>query len=160
MKTKHQHKNSGLKNSHAIRSAILFATIVLALSQAWAISNLSADRYFGAPDAIMRSFSSTSIAAGSDVTVTLTISPGNGHTYYAIDEMIPRGWTVKDAGTGSTLHAGHIKWVVIQEAARTTYSYVLTSPASAGKGIFNGIYMFEGDTKEQIIKGQHIVTVR
>jgi len=160
MKANHQHKtNSGPNYSRIAGSVILFAAIFLALSQAWAIT-LSNTGYFGAPDAIKRSFSSSSIEAGSDVTVTLTISPGNNHTFYAIDEIIPSGWTVKDAGTGSTAYAGHIRWVLIQDASRTTYTYVLTSPASAGKGTFYGIYMFEGHTTEQTIKGQHMVTVR
>src|SRR3989344_4640934 len=107
MKANHQHKtNSGPNYSRIAGSVILFAAIFLALSQAWAIT-LSNTGYFGAPDAIKRSFSSSSIEAGSDVTVTLTTSPG-----------------------------------------------------SAGKGTFYGIYMFEGHTTEQTIKGQHIVTVR
>jgi len=102
---------------------------------------------------ITRSVDSATVAPGADVKVTLTVDITGGETFYVIDEIFPSGWTVKDAGTGSTGQAGHLKWVVIQDAKNTTYDYVLTVPATVGTETFSGTYMFEGMASEAQIQG-------
>lgn len=109
---------------------------------------------------ISRSFNSSEIAPGADLAVALTVNVTGGETFYLIDELVPAGWTVKDAGTGSAEHQGHIKWVVIQGAENTTYSYVLTAPQQEGDAAFEGTYMFEGMAAEAQIGGQKLVNVK
>ena len=108
---------------------------------------------------ITRSFSNTTIQTESDLTITLTVSITAGETYYAIDETIPSGWTTSDPGTGATDQAGHLKWVVIQNAENTTYNYTLTAPAQPETTTFSGTYMFESTTQEAQISGQKQVSV-
>lgn len=108
---------------------------------------------------ITRSLSSATVSPGEDLAVTLTITITEEETFYAIDELVPEGWTIKDAGTGSAKHEGHLKWVVIQNAANTTYTYVLTAPAEEETATLAGRYQFEGMTTEANIGGTTSVTV-
>lgn len=111
---------------------------------------------------VTRSFSSTTVQPGADLTVTLTVDITGAETFYAIDERIPTtpsGWTVKDKGTGNTEHTGHVKWVEFQGAKDTTVTYTLTAPSQTGTATFPGIYMFEGMPSEAQIAGQNQVSV-
>jgi len=117
---------------------------------------------------ITRSFSAATIARSSDLTVTLTVTVANPTTQYAyaIDENIPAGWAIKSPGSGATDQNGHLKWVEIQSAASTTYSYVLTAPSTTGTATFSGDYRFSDMNNESpnpepnaIIGGQTQVTV-
>lgn len=108
---------------------------------------------------VTRSFSATTVQQGSDLTVTLTVDITGTETYYAIDERVPSGWTVKDAGTGSAEHSGHLKWVVTENAADAAYTYVLTAPSQSGRADFSGIFMFEDMGVETPIGGPNQVTV-
>ena len=107
---------------------------------------------------IYRSFSSTTVAPKEDLNVTLTVDITKGETFYAIDELVPEGWAVKDAGTGSVDHAGHIKWLVIQDAENTLYNYILTAPSIEEQTTFEGTCIFEGGNLKQIV-GQSQVSV-
>ena len=109
---------------------------------------------------VIRSFFSQSVLHGTDVNVTLTVTLSPAQTYYAIDETIPSGWAIKSTGAGDNSQAGHLKWLVIQSAASTSYTYILTTPSSAGTGTFSGKYMFEGQTAEQTVKGPYTATAR
>ena len=102
---------------------------------------------------VSRSFSSTSVEPGADLTVTLTVEVTGNESYYAIDELVPEGWIVKDSGSGSAEHQGHIKWVAIDNAENTTNTYTLTAPNQIETAIFNGTYMFEGMGQEAEIAG-------
>ncbi|MDP2974057.1 MAG: hypothetical protein Q8N60_03325 [Candidatus Diapherotrites archaeon] len=108
---------------------------------------------------VSRSFSSTTVQPSADLTVTLTIDITGIETFYAIDELVPSGWTVKDAGTGSAEHKGHVKWVVIQGAKNTALTYTLTAPSEPGTATFAGTCMFEGMPGEIQIAGQTQVGV-
>ncbi|HLD58093.1 MAG TPA: hypothetical protein VI977_00425 [archaeon] len=120
----------------------------------------------GTADSVVRSLSSLNALHGTNVTVSLRATVGTGHTYYAIDEVVPTGWTIANLGGADNTQAGHLKWLVITGAANTTYTYVLTAPASAGTGTFGAPsgttakYMFEGQSLEQQIRGSYTVTVR
>jgi len=108
---------------------------------------------------VTRSFSATTLGQGADLTVTLTVGITAAETYYAIDEVFPSGWTIKNAGTGSTEHSGHLKWVVTESAVNIAYTYVLTAPSQSGTANFSGIFMFEEMGSETAIGGQTQVTV-
>jgi len=107
---------------------------------------------------INRSLSWQPVGSGEDITVNLTVDITGNESYYAIDELIPGGWSVKASGGGSLLQAGHIKWVVISGAINTVYTYVITSPTIQGTTQFTGYYLFEGDDAEKLIGGQSIIT--
>jgi len=124
---------------------LLVATFMLLLASGYAST-------------VTRSISPATVQPGADVTVTLSVDVTDGATYYAIDEMPPSGWTVKDEGTGSSVHEGRLKLLVIEDAANMDYTYVLTAPSS-GTGSFSGTYMFEGDSGEISIGGASSVTV-
>lgn len=108
---------------------------------------------------VTRSFSSTSLETGENLTVTLFVDV-TGETYYAVDEGIPSGWTISDAGSGSTGQPNHLKWANFSKTPidDNVYVYVLTSTAS-GTSNFSGGYMFEGDSTQQTVAGQTQVTV-
>jgi len=113
---------------------------------------------------VSRSFSAATVQPGADLTVTLTVDITGTEDFYAIDELVPSGWIVKDAGTGSAEHKGHVKWVVIQGAKNTTLTYTVTAQSEPGTATFAGTYMFEvmpGETMpgETQIIGQTQVSV-
>ncbi|MDD5147887.1 MAG: hypothetical protein PHH08_00300 [Candidatus ainarchaeum sp.] len=112
----------------------------------------------GISGTVVRGLSSSMVPAGQDLVVTLKANVGT-QTFYAIDEIPPEGWTIKDAGQGSIDAQGHLKWLVLEKAATTTYTYVLTAPAEKGSFSFSGKCMFEGQAAEQQIKGATNVTV-
>jgi len=100
-----------------------------------------------------------SASPGNLVSVTLDISITGGETYYIVDEMVPNGWTVADEGTGDSTDPGHVKWVVIQNARNTQYTYQARAPQTEGTYSFSGIYMFEGMKTEGTIGGQSSIAV-
>lgn len=114
---------------------------------------------FSQASTVSRSFSSTTVNPSSNLTVTLAVDVTGSETYYAIDESIPSGWAIANRGTADNNQAGHLKWVVIENAADKTYTYVLTAPSTARTTTFSGIYMFEGMASETQIAGQNQVTV-
>ncbi len=108
---------------------------------------------------VSRSFSSTEIEPGQSITVTLTADITGGETYYAIDETLPSGWTISNPGTGNNDEAGHLKWVMIESAVDTAYTYTLTASGSGETTSFSGLYMFEGMKSEASVSGQSQVIV-
>lgn len=128
---------------------ILFLLLALALP---AIS-------LAATSSVTRSFSADTVDPGKEITVTLAVDVGGKETFYAIDEILPAGWVVKDKGTGATEQAGHIKWVVIQDAKDTTYTYTVTAPSGGGQANFGGKNIFEGQKADQDTVGAKTVTV-
>jgi len=108
---------------------------------------------------ITRGLSSTTVAPGADLTVTLTVGVSEGETYYTVDELVPTGWTIKDSGTATTEHSGHLKWLVIQNAADTSYTYTLTAPSTPGQTTISGKVGFKAINGEEDIGGQTSVTV-
>ncbi|MBW2989157.1 hypothetical protein KY358_02445, partial [Candidatus Woesearchaeota archaeon] len=76
------------------------------------------------PSFVTRQFSSATVNANSTLTITLDVSV-TVDNYYAIDERIPAGFTVIDNGGGNQSEAGSLKWVVIENAEDTTYTYTL-----------------------------------
>jgi hypothetical protein len=83
-------------------------------------------------DTVTRDLPATA-AAGTTITVDLTVDVESGATFYAIDDTVPTGWTVTSATSGGdyTSEAGHVKWVLTSGAADTVYSYTVLVPATA-----------------------------
>jgi len=113
----------------------------------------------GSASTVTRSLSTANVAPGGDLAVTLNVEPSAGETYYAIDETVPPGWAIKDPGTGSTDQAQHLKWLVPENAEKTSYTYVLTAPETRESAAFNGFYMFEGMPNEAQIEGANQAAV-
>src|SRR4030042_4439268 len=96
---------------------------------------------------------------GQVVEVPLDVAV-TGESHYLIDEALPAGWVVTDPGPeGSDIQPGHVKWVVIQNAASTSYTYEARAPDAEGSYAFSGTYMFEGMTTEGSIGGDRVVAV-
>jgi hypothetical protein len=93
-------------------------------------------------------------APGSTFTVELDVTVGNA-SFYAIDEIVPENWTVTSAtGDGNyTAQEGHVKWVVIDNATDTTYSYTVEIPGDA-----NGTYPFDGIFMMNTMAGNETIT--
>ena len=107
---------------------------------------------------VTRALSHTSLDAGENLTVTLTVQITGNESYYAIDEVPPAGSMVIDSGGGNTSYAGHIRWAVIENATSVLYTYIVV-PTRTGNHSFNGTYMFENMTNETIIGGDTDVEV-
>jgi len=102
---------------------------------------------------VTRSFSPQAVEPGKDVTVTLMVDVSPGETYYAIDEALPGGWQAKESADASMEQEGHLKWLALEGAEDTEYTYVVAVPNAEGIGEFSGIYMFEGMNEEAEIGG-------
>jgi hypothetical protein len=109
------------------------------------------------------SYVQRSILGGpGEVAVTLRVSIGSGeHTYYAVEETVPSGWSVLDAGKGA-VSGDTIRWLVINDTAQapsTAYRYVVRAP-DTGLGEFRGIYWIEGMEGPATISGQSTYRAR
>ena len=106
---------------------------------------------------VSRTIPSGEQAPNTDIDITLTVTLDSGETYYSIDETIPAGLTIMDPGTGDISETGHIKWVVIQGATSTTFTY--TVQGTDGTYNINGIYQIEGMTTPDAIQGNSILHI-
>ena len=107
---------------------------------------------------VTRSFSSSAVAPGSSVDVTLTVDV-DGESYYVIDEVYPNGWTVTNNGGGNAATSGHLKWVVVSGTSDTSYTYRLSVPDdTSGMIEFTGTYAFQGGSNIPV-SGSSSVTV-
>lgn len=87
------------------------------------------------------------MSISDDVTrVTLTVKLIEGAHFYLIDEVLPEGAEIVDAGTGAIEDPGHIKWLAIEgmgdTVADVTYTYGVKLPEDAGA--FTGTYYIDG----------------
>ena len=78
---------------------------------------------------------------GVDIPISLEVTVDTA-TWYMVDEFIPAGLTVTDAGGADTTEAGHLKWIVLTGATATTCTY--TVQGSAGTYTFAGEFQIEG----------------
>jgi len=113
----------------------------------------------GGENSIKRNFQKTNIKPGEIVTVTLDVSIASDGTFYAIEEYVPKGWTVINDGGGASGDSNILKWVVIQNAENTKYTYDLQAPNQEGDYTALGIYMFEGFTETKNTKGDNKIKV-
>jgi len=113
---------------------------------------------------VSRDFNQSTVIIGGyvnvSIIVTLTQNPLQNHSYYLIDEKVPNGFTIISASGGANLsESGHLKWVVIQNAASINYSYIVRAPLSPTFDNFNGTYFIEGMSNSSEIEGAKNVIV-
>jgi len=98
--------------------------------------------------------------SGDIIDVELDVKVGNA-TYYTVDETVPGGWEIISASGGGdyTSESGHVKWIILNDAKDTTYTYRIKIPEVAvGSYTFSGYYTFEG-MPESNIEGDEDVFV-
>ncbi|WP_462272617.1 hypothetical protein, partial [Methanohalophilus sp.] len=111
-----------------------------------------------AAENVSRDLSSQTVAPGDTITVTLDVN--NPDDRIIVNDMFPSGWSITDAGTGSTLESGHIKWVETDPVSSTTYTYDVQVPTDAsGTYNFDGTYILTSGAAEASILGESEVTV-
>ena len=81
-------------------------------------------------------------AVGAVITVSLAVTDVNGVNWHLVDEAIPLGLTVVDAGGANTATPGHLKWSATSPSPDVTYTYTVTG--SAGTYTFDGVYLVSG----------------
>jgi hypothetical protein len=74
-----------------------------------------------------------SFVPGQIVTVTLSAIPTPGLDVYAVEEIIPPGWTVESVSHNGAFDAGSrkVKWGPFLDDALRTLTYAITAPADA-----------------------------
>jgi hypothetical protein len=111
-----------------------------------------------AAENVSRDLSSQTVAPGDIITVSLDVNDPDDRII--IDDMVPAGWSITDAGTGDTSETDHIKWVEFGTVASTTYTYDVQVPTSAsGTYNFDGNYILSSGAAEASILGESGVTV-
>jgi hypothetical protein len=118
----------------------------------------SGDDIVVGPSNVIRSLSAGSVPAGGEIEVSLAVTV-NVSDFYAIDDILPPGWTVSDPGNGSDEEPGHWKVAVLENATNVTYEYTATAPGQSGNYFFSGDYMFEQMNESAPIAGDSGVTV-
>ncbi|MDD4414491.1 MAG: Ig-like domain-containing protein [Oscillospiraceae bacterium] len=128
--------------------------VLIAMTLATPFAAVIPQTAFAAASTVTRSFSSATPTAGIPLTVSLAVSVSPPDTFYAIDEIVPTGWTVTAASSGGdfTTTPGHVFWTVFSGAVSTTHSYTVTVPANAsGISVFSGTYAFDTTPGGQIL---------
>jgi hypothetical protein len=83
----------------------------------------------------------------SGFTVTLTTTPANGISAYAVEENVPNGFAVNSITGGGDFDAtnGRVKWGPFFDNQTRTLSYVLTPPAGfTGQVTLSGVGSYDG----------------
>ena len=112
---------------------------------------------------VSRSFSSGSVQYGENVTVSLTVTATNGEMIWAIDEIVPQGWSIEEySGNFSFNETGHLKAIYYSKSApapNETLSYIVKAPSQSGTYNFVGYYIFENMIDNATISGSSQVSV-
>jgi hypothetical protein len=87
-------------------------------------------------------------AEGAEITVSLAVTDVDGVNWHLVDETIPPGLTVVDAGGANTETSGHLKWSATAPSPDVTYTYTVTG--SAGTYTFDGVYLVSGGEETTI----------
>lgn len=80
-------------------------------------------------------------------TVTLHVNMPEGARYFIIDEVLPPGAEVVDAGTGDNQEAGHLKWIALDGMGDTVGDQTFTYTVRLQDGTdnqFTGTYFLDG----------------
>ena len=94
-------------------------------------------------------------------TVAITVTPAAGVKAYAVQDLVPDGWTVCSISDGGEFDDvnGQVKWGPFFEAQPRTLTYIITPPVNAiGAGVFTGIASFDG--LDAGVAGQRSVRVQ
>ena len=135
-----------------INIKIILIIVLIVMGIIFLIFQMSAS---GNKSTITRKFSSIVVGPGEEIKVNLIVEIKGSETYSALEEYIPEEWIIINEGGGGK----NLKWVVIQDAQNTIYSYILKAPNQKGNYIFSGNYMFEKFIGPENMEGQTIITV-
>ncbi|PYM13010.1 MAG: hypothetical protein DME18_10030, partial [Verrucomicrobia bacterium] len=81
---------------------------------------------------------------GVPFTVSISVAPPSGTSFYAVQDQPPTGWPVNQISVPGSFSGGKVKWIFNDGASRTL-SYVITPPADAiGTNHFVGTASFSG----------------
>ena len=111
---------------------------------------------------VYRAFASGSVLAGSTLGVNITFLNAGNHTYYAIEEYLPHGWTYINGVGGDTQNSSLLKWYYISnttDAPNITYVYTARVPTQAATYTFSGVYWIEGMSAAENTEGSKQVIV-
>ncbi len=148
--------------STVVTTLIIILLVLVTVGIVWIIKEDNTSKEDFNESVVIRSFSSTTVSAGSQIDVTLDVLMINNETFYAMEEYIPEGWVVIEDGGGATANLNRLAWVVfdmINLLPNTTLIYTVQAPSSTGNYDFDGIYQFEGFADTVTTKGQTTVTV-
>jgi hypothetical protein len=91
---------------------------------------------------------------GSLTTVSLVVTIGPGeHTYYAIEETVPPGYTIIDTGKG-TAAGNTIRWLYVNDTTQAPSARYTYTVRGGSQEAFDGIYWIEGMSGPAKITGQ------
>ncbi len=105
-----------------------------------------------------RSFSSTSVAAGADVTVTIAVANYGG--FGRISETLPEGFAYKSSNLDdSQVNASGGQMVQFTLQGETSFTYIVTASSTAGSHSFSG-ELRDSDRNNHTVGGPSNVTVQ
>ncbi|MFH1649151.1 MAG: hypothetical protein ABIA93_01230 [Candidatus Woesearchaeota archaeon] len=109
---------------------------------------------------VTRSLSSTTVQKGATFTITLDVI-STTERYVLIEESIPSGFTIADAGGGSTAQSGYLRWIFLNSTPlpNMTIQYALKAGSQSGSYILSGQYLADGSNITKITGGQDMVTI-
>jgi len=80
-------------------------------------------------------------------TVTISVAPPAGTTFYTVQDQPPTGWPVTQISNGGTTNSGGLVRWLLNDGAFHTLTYQITPPAGAvGTNHFTGTARFNGTT--------------
>ncbi len=114
---------------------------------------------------VTRSFSSPTVAPGAEIKVQLTVNEVGIEGAYIIDETVPVGWTIVNAG-GLTQDGNLLSITIVDgldpkvPVQNISYGYIVRAPQKAAVYPFSGTYIFESMQTSVPIAGATQVTVQ
>lgn len=141
------------------------ATPYLAVGLAWWLGGCGASSVAPPATGTTRATTTTAVrtlpagyAAGSTITVTITVTPADGVANYAVEDTPPSGWTASAINESGTFDGGtgKVRWGPYFDANARTLSYQLTVPSGAsGDQTFAGTVSADG--KSQAVGGSTVL---
>lgn len=108
----------------------------------------------GDTSGVSRSFSGDVVDTDIVVTVAVLIDPGFAHSVYAVEETIPAGFSLVDAGS-ATVSGNVLKWYDLDEinnVSSVDLTYTITT-SQVGTHYFSGSYGIDGMDSEEFVGG-------
>lgn len=122
-------------------------------------STSSSKSPFAGPSGISRTIASPTENAGENVTIRIDVRLSGGERFYLFYEVPPTQFLIVDKGSIAMDPDDHLNKAVIQNAADTSYTYVLSAPTSPGTYGFSGYYQIEGMDNPVNISGPSTIGV-
>ncbi|MFH1801822.1 MAG: putative metal-binding motif-containing protein [archaeon] len=110
-----------------------------------------------AAGSVTRSFSSSTVLGGEELTVYLNVDM-DGESYYYIEEEVPVGWTVVSAPGSLSIDGRNITWADGPYPGSVSFIYFVDAPLVEGDYSFLGVYAL-GSPILNTVLGEDTVTV-